>query len=620
MNNKLPIIKDQNNYSLYDKTDSKSKIMTSMTQEIMTNFKKKISSLELENKKISDDLLAVTRNFEALSIKHQEDLNLIKRLQSELSKVKSKNEINDINIKDDMLKSLQIKNEDLIYQIQQIESQSKIEIKKLIDEIKNLKKQNEEIHKTMQIASTKENSDINKYKNLCDEQEKIINELKNENSKLGNEFQKEKNLNKDLINMNDRLVKEKEKLIKENKLMYKTIEETREKLNNEMKKENELQRLLHTKPKQDIETENKLNQALKEIEGLYDKIDTLKQENTFNELNNKNLMDEIARLKNKKPLMIICNREIMFTLIKTKKKKQIKVYEKESVNSFDIMHQKQKKYYFIQEQYTYSFFPVIHLKFGQQKNEISNNQISLYYPPSVSQISLKLISLKSNIKKALSQEINDILDSINKSFETKINDKIDKMNFKLNKLKNVFEGSISSAFENFEKIKRESNYIKQKQIIEIKKLKDEYEEKLTKKRNKKFSLKNEINDLLKQIDTLNKTKVDLTEIHNLFNQVSEIVNRLKLTMDTLQNSVTCKNCNSLNKKMYILECGHSLCKDCILNHSISTCVECQSQFSQYNHTENVSLNNLNSRYIYAKQQVESDLNLVLTTIKGYLNK
>ena len=121
MNNKLPIIKDQNNYSLYDKTDSKSKIMTSMTQEIMTNFKKKISSLELENKKISDDLLAVTRNFEALSIKHQEDLNLIKRLQSELSKVKSKNEINDINIKDDMLKSLQIKNEDLIYQIQQIE-------------------------------------------------------------------------------------------------------------------------------------------------------------------------------------------------------------------------------------------------------------------------------------------------------------------------------------------------------------------------------------------------------------------------------------------------------------------------------------------------------------------
>lgn len=620
MNNKLPLIKDQNNYSLYDKSDSKSKIMTSMTQEIMTNFKKKISSLELENKKISEDLLAVTRNFEALSIKHQEDLNLIKRLQSEVSKVKSKNEINDINIKDDMIKSLQIKNDDLIRQIQQIELQSKTEIKKFIDEIKNLKKQNEEIHKDMTLARTKENSNVNKYKNINEEQEKMINELKIENSKIGNELQKEKNLNKDLINMNDRLVKEKEKLIKENKLMYKTIEETREKLNNEMKKENELQRLLHTKPKQDIETENKLNKALKEIEGLKDKIDTLKQENTFNELNNKNLMNEIAKLKNKKPLMIICNREIMFTLIKVKKKKRIQEYEKEFVNSFDFVHETKNKYYFIQCQYSYSFFPIIHLKFGKQKNEISNNEIELYYPPSVSQISLKLISLKSNIKNAFSKEIKEIFNSLKENFEQKINDKIEKMNFKINKLKNIFEGSISSTFENFEKIKRDANYNKQKQIIEIKKLKEEYEEKLTKKRNKKFSLKNEINDLLKQIDTLNKTKVDLTEIHNLFNQVSEIVNRLKLTMDTIQNSVSCKNCNSLNKKMYILECGHSLCKDCISNHSISSCVECQSQFSQYGHTENVSLNNLNSRYIYAKQQIESDLDLVLSTIKGYLNK
>ena len=165
--------------------------------------------------------------------------------------------------------------------------------------------------------------------------------------------------------------------------------------------------------------------------------------------------------------------------------------------------------------------------------------------------------------------------------------------------------------------------MKQKSLLDIKKLTDTYEAKLTKKRNKKYSLKNEIKDLNDKIAHLNQTKVDLTEINKLFNQISEIVSRLKLTIDTLQNSINCKNCNATNKKMIILDCGHSLCKDCVSNPKLQSCIECQYNFKSSikpNYIENYSLNNISSRYGYVRQQVEGDLDLVLSTIQGYLNK
>ena len=129
----LPLIKEKS-FLYENKDETKSKLMNTMTQEIMTNFKKKIHQLESDNKKLTDDLLALTRNFEALSLKHQEDLNLIKRLQSELNKYQiMSNETSQLNIKNDMIKSLQIHNEELINDIKKMEIRYKNEIKKLRD-------------------------------------------------------------------------------------------------------------------------------------------------------------------------------------------------------------------------------------------------------------------------------------------------------------------------------------------------------------------------------------------------------------------------------------------------------------------------------------------------------
>ena len=180
MNNKLPLIKEKS-FLYENKDETKSKLMNTMTQEIMTNFKKKIHQLESDNKKLTDDLLALTRNFEALSLKHQEDLNLIKRLQSELNKYQiMSNETSQLNIKDDMIKSLQIHNEELVNDITKMEIRYKNEIKKLSDENKTIRKQYEELKMNMSINSNKENSDISMLKKDKEENAKKINELNDE--------------------------------------------------------------------------------------------------------------------------------------------------------------------------------------------------------------------------------------------------------------------------------------------------------------------------------------------------------------------------------------------------------------------------------------------------------
>ena len=51
MNNKLPLIKEKS-FLYENKDETKSKLMNTMTQEIMTNFKKKIHQLESDNKKL----------------------------------------------------------------------------------------------------------------------------------------------------------------------------------------------------------------------------------------------------------------------------------------------------------------------------------------------------------------------------------------------------------------------------------------------------------------------------------------------------------------------------------------------------------------------------------------
>lgn len=621
MNNKLPLIKEKS-FLYENKDETKSKLMNTMTQEIMTNFKKKIHQLESDNKKLTDDLLALTRNFEALSLKHQEDLNLIKRLQSELNKYQiMSNETSQLNIKNDMIKSLQIHNEELINDIKKMEIRYKNEIKKLSDENKTIRKQFEELKMNMSINSNKENSDIIMLKKEREENERKINELNEEVKRIKGELIKEKSMNKDLINMNDMLVKEKERLSKENKMMYQTIEQTREKLNIEMKKESELQRQLKMKPKGDIELEHKYKDAIDEVNKLSNLIDTLKQENSFNELNCKTLMDELSQIKNRKFTVHIDKQKPITIKRQQPKEKPKIIYKIVNQNTFSYIINTKTIVYEIRNEEVFSLYPIIHVSFSP--NKVISNEISFTYPPGISQVSLKIISMKSSIQSQLTKELNLLTLYYEDKFGNTISSKISKMEHTISKLEHLFNNVIPSMINDYQTMKRESNYMKQKSLLDIKKLTDTYEAKLTKKRNKKYSLKNEIKDLNDKIAYLNQTKVDLTEINKLFNQISEIVSRLKLTIDTLQNSINCKNCNATNKKMIILDCGHSLCKDCVSNPKLQSCIECQYNFKSSikpNYIENYSLNNISSRYGYVRQQVEGDLDLVLSTIQSYLNK
>ena len=120
------------------------------------------------------------------------------------------------------------------------------------------------------------------------------------------------------------------------------------------------------------------------------------------------------------------------------------------------------------------------------------------------------------------------------------------------------------------------------------------------------------------IEDLKKHQIDLTKINKLVENIKEITSRLKLTFDSLQMCIICKNCNRLDRKMYCLECGHSLCVNCMHQSTNLQCVVCKSSYKPDKSYENCSLNDLIARYNYSKLQIDSDLELMISTIQKYL--
>ncbi len=153
------------------------------------------------------------------------------------------------------------------------------------------------------------------------------------------------------------------------------------------------------------------------------------------------------------------------------------------------------------------------------------------------------------------------------------------------------------------------------------------EKKLEKKRNKKYTLKKQIEDLKNTIIDMEKKKIDLSEIKKLFELVSNISQRLNLTFDNLQMAFKCKICNEVKDKMLCLPtCGHSVCTQCLYKNEnvgerqISRCFECGNNLDDSNIPYNYSLNGFIARYKYAKQQVESDLEMMVKTIQAYISQ
>jgi hypothetical protein len=114
--------------------------------------------------------------------------------------------------------------------------------------------------------------------------------------------------------------------------------------------------------------------------------------------------------------------------------------------------------------------------------------------------------------------------------------------------------------------------------------------------------------------------VDLSEIKKLFKYIKEIIDRLKLTMETIAIHLKCKNCYIIQNKLIQLPCGHSMCSNCF--NVENKCLECEKDFDREDKVckENFFLNQVINRYKYAQQQIESDISLMINTLNEYLSK
>ena len=114
--------------------------------------------------------------------------------------------------------------------------------------------------------------------------------------------------------------------------------------------------------------------------------------------------------------------------------------------------------------------------------------------------------------------------------------------------------------------------------------------------------------------------MDLSEIKKLFKYIKEIIDRLKLTMETIAIHLKCKNCYIIQNKLIQLPCGHSMCLNCF--NVENKCLECEKDFDREDKCckENLFLNQVINRYKYAQQQIESDISLMINTLNEYLSK
>ena len=73
-----------------DASENKDQILTNLTSEAFNEYKKKIQILRKDNQNLLNELDASNRNFDVINKKYLEAQNLVKRLNDELLKMKSR--------------------------------------------------------------------------------------------------------------------------------------------------------------------------------------------------------------------------------------------------------------------------------------------------------------------------------------------------------------------------------------------------------------------------------------------------------------------------------------------------------------------------------------------------
>ena len=151
-----------------DASENKDQILTNLTSEAFNEYKKKIQLLRKDNQNLLNELDATNRNFDVINKKYNEAQNLVKRLNEELLKLKSKGggeggDGGELNIED------------------KIKSYTK-KIDELFSENELLKKQLSESKKKF----NRMDSELRKKKNDIEQAEQNnlkVEELKSENEK-----------------------------------------------------------------------------------------------------------------------------------------------------------------------------------------------------------------------------------------------------------------------------------------------------------------------------------------------------------------------------------------------------------------------------------------------------
>ena len=648
---------------IVDASENKDQIMNNLTNEVFTEYKKKLQNLRKDNQNLLNELEATNRNFDVINKKYNESQNLIKRLNEELLKLKSRptSEESENNINyEDKIKSYTKKIDELYSQNEYLKHQLN-EYKNKYNKVDSeLKKKKNETNQTNELNNQK-------YDEIKIEKEKLAKENLFLQTKLKTFMNETNNSKKEIANLSKAILEldnMKQKLLNENKILENNLEQARNKLIYEINIKEDLIKKFKEKGNEDKIMKEKYEEIKKKYEEIQEELSLEKSNNAFNEMNTKNLLQEINQLKNPKKWNSSnkIKSYVSVVLIKSKTQPKNKINKFNSSKLKEVKgeiklkltasseHKKNKIKKF--DTSLFDLMGEIELKIipTPKKVEIehnfnSKNKIeSLTSTVIITRDMSKIIQLKENIKNMIVNQINIFVQNNNDNF-TQISKKIENLDKKLNKSNETLVKFKQNIFDylciKFNSLKNENNLLqeknnqctkevelfKRKYDYDIKKLKDEMEKKLEKKRNKKHILKKQIEELKNTIIDMEKKKIDLSEIKKLFELVSNISQRLNLTFDNLQMAFKCKICNEVKDKMLCLpSCGHSVCTQCLYKDEnsgekqISRCFECGNNVDDTNIPYNYSLNGFIARYKYAKQQVESDLEMMVKSIQAYISQ
>ena len=648
---------------IVDASENKDQIMNNLTNEVFTEYKKKLQNLRKDNQNLLNELEATNRNFDVINKKYNESQNLIKRLNEELLKLKSRptSEESENNINyEDKIKSYTKKIDELYSQNEYLKHQLN-EYKNKYNKIDSeLKKKKNETNQTNELNNQK-------YDEIKIEKEKLAKENLFLQTKLKTFMNETNNSKKEIANLSKAIIEldnMKQKLLNENKILENNLEQARNKLIYEINIKEDLIKKFKEKGNEDKIMKEKYEEIKKKYEEIQEELSLEKSNNAFNEMNTKNLLQEINQLKNPKKWNSSnkIKSYVSVVLIKSKTQPKNKINKFNSSKLKEVKgeiklkltasseHKKNKIKKF--DTSLFDLMGEIELKIipTPKKLEIENNFNSKNKIESLTSTVIitrdmsKIIQLKENIKNMIVNQINIFVQNNNDNF-TQISKKIENLDKKLNKSNETLVKFKQNIFDylciKFNSLKNENNLLqeknnqctkevelfKRKYDYDIKKLKDEMEKKLEKKRNKKHILKKQIEELKNTIIDMEKKKIDLSEIKKLFELVSNISQRLNLTFDNLQMAFKCKICNEVKDKMLCLpSCGHSVCTQCLYKDEnsgekqISRCFECGNNVDDTNIPYNYSLNGFIARYKYAKQQVESDLEMMVKSIQAYISQ